>query len=409
MKIAFVIQKLAGIRGGAERIAVETAVAMATRGHDVTIATFEPRNGPPAYEPDGVLVRNLFPGFSAKSAARTAPVPGGAGPGAGRRLEGMLKRLPNVFPVAETKFAVTHGLFRQRLHRYLLRDRPDVVVAVMRPAITAAAFAAEGTGARVIASTHNVPAADYDASDRWDQNPVYRRRSLEAFGRCAAILVLLEEFRDWFPARLRDRVSVVPNPVTALGPVRVADDAAHRKVILGVGRLTAVKRFDLLLSAWRRIAPAHPGWSVEIAGAGPEEASLRRQIDLAGAGFPARLCGPTTDVGRCYASAAILCHPAAYEGFGLVVGEALAQGLPVVGFADCPGVNTLVADGENGLLAPADGDRAANLAATLDRLICDPALRARLSAAGPASIQRFAPSVVYDQWEEILLRTCRRR
>ena len=42
------IQKLAGIRGGAERITVETAAAMAARGHDVTIATFEPRNGPPA-------------------------------------------------------------------------------------------------------------------------------------------------------------------------------------------------------------------------------------------------------------------------------------------------------------------------------------------------------------------------
>lgn len=405
MKIHFVIQKLAGIRGGAERITVETAAAMAARGHDVTIATFEPRNGPPAYDPDGVRVINLFPGFSASGAGRPVAAQGSARPGTGRRLETMLKRLPNVSPLAEAKFALTHGLFCRRLHRFLRHDRADVIVAVMRPAITAAAFAADATGTPVVASTHNVPAADYEASDRWDQNPVYRRRSIEAFDRCASILVLLEEFRDWFPARLRERVSVVPNPVAALGPVADADQAEARKVILGVGRLTAVKRFDLLLSAWRRIAHAHPGWSVEIVGAGPEEASLRQQIDAAGAGFPARLRGVTADVARFYESAAILCHPAAYEGFGLVVGEALAQGVPVVGFADCPGVNMLVRDGENGLLVPPGSDRAANLAEALGRLLGDPSLRTRLAAAAPASVARFAPSIVYDQWEEILRRT----
>lgn len=405
MKIHFVIQKLAGIRGGAERITVETAAAMAARGHDVTIATFEPRNGPPAYDPDGVRVINLFPGFSASGAGGTVDAQGSSRPGMARRVETMLKRLPDVSPLAEARFALTHGLYRQRLHRFLRRDRPDVVVAVMPPAITAAAFAAEGTGVPVVASTHNVPAADYEAFDRWDQNPVYRRRSIEAFDKCASILVLLEEFRDWFPTRLRGRVSVVPNPVAALGPVADADRAEARKVILGVGRLTAVKRFDLLLSAWRRIAHSHPGWSVEIVGAGPEEASLRQQIEAAGAGFPARLCGVTADVARFYESAAILCHPAAYEGFGLVVGEALAQGVPVVGFADCPGVNMLVRDGENGLLVPPGSDRVANLAEALGRLLGDPSLRTRLAAAAPASVVRFAPSIVHDQWEAILRRT----
>ncbi len=398
MRVDFVIQKLAGIRGGAERIAVETAAAMAERGHDVTLVTFEPNRGPPAYETGGLRVLNLFPGVSAGGPRRAAAA-GGPRPHRSR-IEAWIKRIPNVFPLAGIKWAATHGLFAACLRRHLRRRKPEVVVGVMRPAITAAAFAARGTGIRVIASTHNVPAADYDSPDRWDRNPIYHRRSREAFRHCERILVLLEEFRDWFLPELQPRVVVMPNPLARLTPP--AAETRRRKVILGVGRLTAVKRFDLLVAAWQRIAAGYPDWSVEICGEGPEAAALRAQIDAAGLGSSVRLCGACADMGRRYDEAAVLCHPATFEGFGLAVGEALAHGVPAVAFADCPGVNRLIRDGDNGVLVAAGEDRAGVLAVALDRLVSSEPLRRRLGAAGPASVAPFAPDRIHDRWDRLL-------
>lgn len=53
-----------------------------------------------------------------------------------------------------------------------------------------------------------------------------------------------------------------------------------------------------------------------------------------------------------YADADLFCTPSRVEGFGLTAIEAISCGLPVVGFAECSGINELVRHGETGLLAP---------------------------------------------------------
>jgi D-inositol-3-phosphate glycosyltransferase len=80
--------------------------------------------------------------------------------------------------------------------------------------------------------------------------------------------------------------------------------------------------------------------------------------------------------------------------------EALAVGTPVVATA-VGGVPEAVVDGENGLLVPRD-DEAAFVAA-VRRIVEEPGLRARLAAAAPASVERFAPERVYGALEELLL------
>lgn len=402
MKVLFVIQKLAGLRGGAERVTIETARGLAARGHDVTIACFEPGRGAPAYDTGPVRIVNLFPGGGRPVAAAA---PGTALPRR-RRLEHLIKALPNGLGLGHLKWALTHGFFARRLSAAIRNEPPDVVVAAMRPAITAAAFAAQASGVPVIAVLHNVPAADYDDRTRWDQNPVYRRRSLAALGLCDSILVLLEEFRDWFPPDIRDRVEVMPNPVARLSPPYA--DRQRKPLVLAVGRLTTVKRLDLLVAAWGRIGGRHPGWRVEICGTGPEEPALRAAIAALDPGSHITLLGDCPDMGQIYDRAAILCHPAAHEGFGLAVAEALAHGVPAIGFADCPGVNSLIRDGENGLLVPPSDDRAGALAAALGTLVADDSARTRLAAAAPASIGAYAPDRISARWDELLARVTNR-
>jgi glycosyltransferase involved in cell wall biosynthesis len=79
----------------------------------------------------------------------------------------------------------------------------------------------------------------------------------------------------------------------------------------------------------------------------------------------------------------------------------MAHGLPAVGFADCPGTNELIVDGENGLLVAGE-DRPAALATGLARLMGSAEERVRMGAAAPARIAPFAPERVVDRWEALL-------
>lgn len=461
MRIAFVIDRLAGRGGGAERVLVDTANALAARGHAVEVVTHDLTAGPPFYPlVPGVVLSNLRP-----------PRRGWRGP-LGRIRAAAERRFAGIAPLLDRLlWESRHGGFHRRLARHLAAIRPDVAVAVLPPAMTALA-AAPGPFRRA-ASLHNVPAEDFDNPARWDPNPRDRCLRWAALARMDAITVLLPEFRDWFPSPLQGRVTVMPNAVARVDPARLApgapgaQGAGRQRVVLAVGRLAQVKRHGLLLDAWARIAPDFPDWTLRILGEGPERAALEARIGRLGIGGSARLVGQSAAVGAEYLAAAILAHPAAFEGFGLAPAEALASGLPVVAFADCPGVNRLVADGVNGVLVPwpprppapppavslpaaappagpppagrpsrgfgpgpeagllppgpdadpvaeADPRRGADtgtdaepgrveaLAAALAGLMRDAALRGRLGAAGPASMAPYAPQAVADRWEALL-------
>lgn len=394
-RVTFVIQKLAGLTGGAERILVEVANAMAARGLAVDIVTYETRNAPPHYPLRNVGVHNLFPLSGLLPPARPHAA------AHHRRSERLIKRLPNTGPVPHLKWSVTYAPFIHLLRRHLKRHKPDTVVGVMPTGIMVAAMAAKGLPVRVIGSTHNVPEQDYGDSGRWDGNPVYVRAKRAALSDLDHLLVLLPEFRTWFDPPLHPRISVMPNPIApATGPLPQASERA--RLIVGVGRLTAIKRYDVLVRAWTRIAGDHPDWRLEIYGDGPEKPALQSLIAQSAYSKRIRLAGSTEAIFDVYRQAAILCHPSRFEGFGLSVGEAMAHGLPVVGSEACSGLNTLVETGKTGCLVP-DGDAfEANLAQALDRLIQTPELREALGTAGPEAMHAYAPARIFDLWETLL-------
>jgi glycosyltransferase involved in cell wall biosynthesis len=113
------------------------------------------------------------------------------------------------------------------------------------------------------------------------------------------------------------------------------------------------------------------------------------------------LKGQQTQLKRAYLEAEIFCHPAMFEGFGLAVAEALACGLPVVGFSGSAGVCELVRDGENGLIAEQSGGALA-LAAALERLIVDEPLRLALRARAPESTRTYTQDAFRRRWAELL-------
>lgn len=265
LRIAFVIQNLAGLRGGAERVLVTTARGLAERGHEVRILTYDSHLGAPAYDPGPVAVEPVFPGASGR---RSQP----AGYGRPGRLRQMVKAAPNLPPFGQVKWLLTHGLFARRLRKALARHVPDVVVAFMPPAITAVATAIAGLSpARrpaFVASIRSEPAADFDdASPRWDQNPVYRRRARQALAQADAITILQPDFAAWFPAGLQARLAVLPNAVQRLSPAQTPAPP-REPLILSVGRLAPEKGHAILIDAFARLTHRHPDWRLVILGEG---------------------------------------------------------------------------------------------------------------------------------------------
>ncbi|MEA2311230.1 MAG: hypothetical protein QOE28_1198, partial [Solirubrobacteraceae bacterium] len=193
------------------------------------------------------------------------------------------------------------------------------------------------------------------------------------------------------------RVARIPNPVPTLGGGVSAQDAT---VAIAAGRLNTQKGFDLLIEAWAPIAARHPDWTLEIHGSGPEQGALERAIAARGLGGRVLLKGRTQRLGEAMAAASLFVLSSRFEGFGMVVIEAMSKGLPVVSF-DCPrGPGDIISDGEDGLLvAPED---VPGLSRALLALIEDPERRARLAAAALGTARRYEMRAIAPLWDALL-------
>ncbi|HEY6939994.1 glycosyltransferase [Dokdonella sp.] len=182
------------------------------------------------------------------------------------------------------------------------------------------------------------------------------------------------------------RISLVPNGVEMPAPLsaqrrEVERDAlglpAGRRCGLFVGRLVAVKNIPLLLDALARVAPPRRPFLL-LAGGGPLEADLRAQATRLGLDADVRFLGERGDAQALMQCADFLVLCSREEGLSNVVLEAMAVGCAPV--ASAVGGNTeLVEHERNGLLFPSDDAPA--LAAALERIAGDDALRARLGTA----------------------------
>lgn len=193
------------------------------------------------------------------------------------------------------------------------------------------------------------------------------------------------------------RGRVVPNPVLPAPPDPIA--AAQPPVMVAMGRLVPQKGFDMLIDAFAPVARRHPEWSLEIWGEGPDRAKLESRRDALRLTDRIRLPGTTPEPHAALGRAGIFVMSSRREGFPMVLGEAMASGVPCVSF-DCPsGPRELIRDGVDGLLVPPDD--VAALSATLERLVVDRALAARLASRAPEVVERFSLETILEQWSVI--------
>ncbi|TCZ70613.1 glycosyltransferase family 4 protein [Flaviaesturariibacter aridisoli] len=157
-------------------------------------------------------------------------------------------------------------------------------------------------------------------------NPWPRRLRLPA----GALVALSESLRATFAQHHGIRPAHVISP--GVEPFQRVTDTSRTIDILGVGSLIPLKRWTVFIRIVGRLQAGRPGLRAVIAGAGPEECALRRQVEALGLSGHLLFAGelPHAAVLRLMAQARVLLHPSEYEGYSGVCQEALTVGTPVV-------------------------------------------------------------------------------
>ncbi|MFD3728244.1 glycosyltransferase family 4 protein [Streptomyces sp. NPDC058671] len=376
--------------GGTIRTTFTLAEELAGRHEVEIVSVFRHRDRPLLGLPSGVTLRHLV------DLRKDSPGYDGDHPD--------LHRPAEVFPRGDGRWKQYSALTDARIGEHLRGVEADVLVGT-RPGLNVHLTRQARRGPVLVGQEHLI----------LDGHSYRLRRDV---GHEYALLDAVTTVTDADARAYRElglpgvRIEAVPNSVPAPS-VQPADPAA--KTVVAAGRLTRVKRYDLLIDAFAEAAADHPDWKLRIYGTGDAVQDLKeplsRHIKDRGLGGQVFLMGSVTPLEPELAKGSIAAVTSQRESFGMTIVEAMRCGLPVVS-TDCPyGPREIIEDGTDGFLVPVDD--VAAFARALRRLIEDDELRAKTARAALAASERFDPARIAARhetlWTELVERGASRR
>mgnify|MGYP006272267931 CR=1 FL=1 len=356
LRIGFFVPWITKGRGGTENVGHMMANAMAARGHDVTVFTFEERT-------------DAAPRWPLDPAIRLICLP---------EVDDDRSDDQMTMQVASTNRELLVGLHMNRTFVRYVR-------------------CAHRLGLPIVLSEHIDPRMpDWIGTFSTEER-------VAAFAGASHLHVLTDTMKATLPEPLQDRVRVVPNTVPDTDERADPGKTDGPRIVLTVARLVPRKNIALLLKAFAEAAPGNPDWNLRIVGDGPERDALERLAAQLAIEDRVEFIGETDDPYPFYRDAHLFAVPSTIEGFSLVTCEAIAHGLPVVGYRCCNGVNDQVVHGQTGLLSTG-GRMIGSFRRDLARLMADDALRARMGAAGRARFEElYSAQAVVPAWERLFI------
>lgn len=371
MKIVYCIASVYN-PGGMERVLLNKVRYLVARGgYEISVVTTDQGGRPPFYTfPPEVKMVDLDVNYTHDNGGNPL-----------KKIAGYLRR---------------RRLHKERLNAFLMQEKADITVSLYPS--ESSFIPSLRDGSRKVLELH------------------YCKFFRLQYGR-SGLLGLADCFRTWQDGRIVRRfdrfvvltredagywgalpnLEVIPNAALAFPEVRRTPESRR---VMAVGRLDYQKGFDRLLNAWALLPEAlRAQWRLDIFGQGEWREMLEKQITSLGIGASARLAGATRAVFEEYGKSAFLVMSSHYEGFPMVMIEAMGCGLPVVSFACLCGPRDIIEDGKNGLLVE-EGD-VEGLAAAMQKLMEDDALRAKMSARALEVTQIYSEENVMKQWENL--------
>ena len=288
--------------------------------------------------------------------------------------------------------------FRKRLKEELMRLRPDITVSLLRREVNFLSSIKDGSKKMGELHVNRANYRNFEANEAnfvknlfaklWMRSLVSKLKRLDQF------VVLTEEDRQAWPEL--SNVCVIPDPLS-FEPTR--QSPLTERQVIAVGRYVYQKGFDLLLQAWSRVEKACPEWQLSIYGMG-ERAPYEQQAAALGLDMSrCHLESTTPDIQAAYCRSSLFVFSSRFEGFGMVLVEAMACGLPVVSF-DCPcGPKDIITDGEDGLLVPSG--EVGQLADALIRMMQSEELRREMASHALENVKRYRLDVLAEKWRQL--------
>lgn len=299
----------------------------------------------------------------------------------------------------------TRRRFKQQFNHLLDSTHPDLVICTVYSfqLLDLIIHTSHDKGIKTIMESHT-KGETVTMAHKFHYNPylhqlfsLWDHHIMNSLKECDCVVTLTKQDVPFWQ-RYTQRIQVIPNMLTII-PKKVEDYQIKR--VISAGRYMSEKGFDRLLKAWDLINNDFDDWHLYIFGNGdrtPYQAianklQSRKSIHL----MPA-----TEDMAEEFSKSSLYVMSSRYEGFGLVLAEAMSCGLPCVSF-DCPyGPREIITDGEDGLLAE-DGN-IKDLAQKMERLMADIELRKSMGTKAINNISRYQPETIMIQWTNLFQR-----
>lgn len=359
---------------GAEKIFWEMANEFSRRNFEVIAVGFQNKNGRSFFHIDE-KIKCYNAGKNIKS------------------IKIKLKSLIYITKTARHEFINRCELMKkvQNLQDILNKEKPDIIIS-FQPKMTYAILEIINSNIPVITMFHNVPGApDVPLNNElWNQ----------ALKRSKRIQVLMPDYVEMLKRNLNYKnVIYIPNPV----PKIVSKYKTKKQKIICVGRVEPnAKRQHLLIEAFNKVKNHFLNWEIEFYGTLADKEYLKfckNLIAKYGLEKNIHFYGVTNDIYSKLNECEFFAFPSAYEGMPLALTEAMAAGLPAIGYKSCPGVNELIIDGYNGFLCE---DGIDDFAEKLKILMQDAELCKKMGQNARESMKQFAPEKIWDEWEDLI-------
>lgn len=288
-------------------------------------------------------------------------------------------------------------LFKKKLENTLFKERPDITISLLRREINFLTSIKDGSikigeihfgrdNFRTLEEYRLPQSVRIFLAKRWINSFIKKVKKLDSF-----VVLTHEDKEKWSEL---NNITVIHNPLTFY-PAETSDCSS--KQVIAAGRYVPIKRFDHLIEAWAIVSQKHIDWTLQLYGAGNREQyqSLMEKYQL-------RDCfinPPAPDIEQKYCDSSIFVLSSKNEGFGMVIIEAMACGVPPVSY-DCPcGPKDIITDQEDGLLV--ESGNISMLAEKIIYLIENEEIRKEMGQSARIKSQQFLIDNIGKKWDEL--------
>lgn len=371
MRIIFILRSVV-LHGGIERVLIEKANWLADHGHKVLFLTYEQGTHPFSFQlSSNALHKDLE--------CRYFTI----------YQKNLLERPFRRF--------LMRRMFWRKLKDTIDDFSPDIMVMPHNLDEYQDIIVSMNSLVPIVMEWHSTSTEFMDKTFRWKE--FWRKRSYMSCVKKCSMTVCLTEGDSSFWKQYCRHVVTMSNPLSRY-PEETSEKIRKPGRIICVSRLQHVKRIDRLIDAFALISDRHPEWYVDIYGDGPEQGNLQKSIERHGLIGRIYIHEPTNQIFEEYQSSQMLVMSSDSEGFGLVLVEAMACGIPVVA-TNCPfGPREIIEEGITGLLSGMDTQ---DLADKMEWMMTHDIERVEMGHNAYLAAARYEKNRVMAEWERTYL------